>query len=57
MWFSVNIPSRWSILKHWGRGDLIFNLATDLPLLKYSKIPFALFIGTSNLGTSNLHSV
>ena len=34
----------------WGEGGgLIFHLAVLIPLLKFSKLPFAPFVGTSNL--------
>ena len=32
-----------------GGGGFIFHLAIQIPILKFSKIPFALFVGTSNL--------
>ena len=32
-----------------GGGVVIFYLAIRIPILKFSKIPFALFVGTSNL--------
>ena len=38
---------RSSLLRRW--SFLIFFLATRIPLLKFSKMPFALFVGTSNL--------
>ena len=61
MWFSVNIPCICSRIlyiaeeevEHFetlgGGGGLIFPLAIHMPLLKFSKMPSALFIGTSNL--------
>lgn len=60
MWFSVNIPCICSRIlyiaeeevEHFetlGGGELIFTLAIHIPLLKFSKMPSALFIGTSNL--------
>ena len=36
---------RQSVVK---RGRFIFHLAIHIPILKFSKIPFALFVGTSN---------
>ena len=33
----------------WEGGGFIFHLAIHIPILKFSKIPFALFVGTSNL--------
>ena len=33
----------------WGRGGLIFHSAILIPLIKFFKIPFALFVSTSNL--------
>ena len=60
MRFSVNIPCICSRIlyiaeeevEHFetlGGGGLIFTLAIHIPLLKFSKMPSALFIGTSNL--------
>lgn len=60
MWFSVNIPCICSRIlyiaeeevEHFetlGGGGLIFTLAIHIPRLKFSKMPSALFIGTSNL--------
>ena len=39
------------LFETWGKGvgALIFQLAIRIPLLKFSEMPFALFIGTSNL--------
>ena len=39
---------RWRSVLKFGRGGLIFQPATRIPLLKFSKLPFALFVGTSN---------
>ena len=43
------VSQRWlSILKR-GVGGLIFQSATCIPLLKFSKMPSVLFVDTSNL--------
>ena len=40
---------RRSVVKRGREGGFIFHLAIHIPILKFSKIPFALFVGTSNL--------
>ena len=40
-----------------GGGGLIFQSALRIPLLKFSKLPFALFVGTSNHFTVSSVSV
>ena len=40
-----------------GEGGLIFQSAIRIPLLKFSKLPFALFVGTSNHFTVSSVSV
>ena len=46
---------RRSVLKRGkgGGGVVIFYLAIRIPILKFSKIPFALFVGTSNLQSAS----
>ena len=40
---------RQSVVKRGKEGGFIFHLAIHIPILKFSKIPFAFFVGTSNL--------
>ena len=48
---SLATPEAVELFETWGKGvgALIFQLAIRIPLLKFSEMPFALFIGTSNL--------
>ena len=49
-WFRMNkAQGRRSVVKRGREGGFIFHLAIHIPILKFSKIPFALFVGTSNL--------
>ena len=49
-WFRMDkTQRRQSVVKRGKEGGFIFHLAIHIPILKFSKIPFALFVGTSNL--------